>query len=283
MPPLIMPAMDFEAGAIATAALLVVAVVFSIRAGLRGLRQSRKLTFYRLRRQQEARSWRYLVFAIVLLALALVIPTAGLSAVFTYFPPTATPTPKVASPTPSPSRTPAIAAGATIQPSIPVFTFTPPGTPTPHVPPAIVALFSSSVTPPAEIAFSTVVFTQSGFAYPPKDTAEVFKNPLRHMWGIFSYDGMAPGVQWTALWWRAGELVYQETAPWNGGTGGAGYTDWNPSPEYWRAGNYEVQIFVGENYETSGRFTVEGAVPMGLSTATPRAGATRPGAATSTP
>jgi len=47
------------------------------------------------------------------------------------------------------------------------------------------------------------------------------------MYGIFTYDGMIPGVQWTALWMRDGELVSYESYPWNGGTGGAYFTEWN--------------------------------------------------------
>jgi len=67
---------------------------------------------------------------------------------------------------------------------------------------------------------------------------------------------MTPAAQWSALWYFGNELVYYETSPWDGGTGGIGYTDWNPEPFMWRVGEYEVQIFVGTSWKTSGRFTV---------------------------
>ena len=57
--------------------------------------------------------------------------------------------------------------------------------------------------------------------------------------------------------------------PWDGGTGGVGYTDWNPEPYLWLAGEYEVQIFVGLSWKTSGRFTVEGQPPTAVPSATP--------------
>jgi hypothetical protein len=80
---------------------------------------------------------------------------------------------------------------------------------------------------------------------------------------------MIKGVQWSALWYRQGELVYFETKPWDGSTGGYGYTDWNPAASEWLAGQYEVQIFVGHQFIVSGFFTVEGQPPAPPASATP--------------
>ena len=72
------------------------------------------------------------------------------------------------------------------------------------------------------------------------------------MYAVFSYDGMVVGSQWTALWYRGDELVHYETIPWNGGSGGLGFTDWAPDPSEWLPGDYEVQIFVGLLFKISG-------------------------------
>jgi hypothetical protein len=85
---------------------------------------------------------------------------------------------------------------------------------------------------------------------------------------------MSNGVQWSALWYREGELVYYETAPWEGGTGGYGYTDWAPDSDQWLAGMYEVQIFIGSEWMVSGYFTVIGEPPTPTITLTPTLTAT---------
>ena len=81
------------------------------------------------------------------------------------------------------------------------------------------------------------------------------------MYAIFSYDKMADGVQWTALWYRGGDLVYFETKPWEGGTGGFGFSDWQPEPEGWQPGDYIVHIFVGMELKVTGAFSVSGFPP----------------------
>jgi hypothetical protein len=74
---------------------------------------------------------------------------------------------------------------------------------------------------------------------------------------------MAEGVQWTALWYREAELVHFETMVWerDWGSGGYGFTDWNPSPSEWLPGNYYVLIFVGHVPKRMGSFVVSGLPP----------------------
>ena len=81
------------------------------------------------------------------------------------------------------------------------------------------------------------------------------------MWACFSYNNMSPGVQWTALWYRGNELVHYETLPWDGTTGGLGYSEWAPPPDMWQAGTYEVQVFVGQEWKVVGQFIVSGDPP----------------------
>ena len=91
---------------------------------------------------------------------------------------------------------------------------------------------------------------------------------------------MTVGSQWTALWYRDGIQVKLETFPWNCaacGTGGWGNTDCDGVGcplDGWQPGNYEVQIFVGEDWKVVGRFIVRGnplpASPTGTPTRTPK-------------
>jgi type VI secretion system secreted protein VgrG len=122
--------------------------------------------------------------------------------------------------------------------------------------------------------------------YRPLKPGTTFQNPVGHMYAVFSYDKMQDGSQWTALWFRNGQIVYYETKPWDGGTGGfGGYTDWDPDPSEWQPGIYEVQIFNGMDFKKSGTFTVEGAPPTlaPTSTATRTPTPTRTATSTRTP
>jgi hypothetical protein len=165
---------------------------------------------------------------------------------------------------------------------------TPTITPTPRVPLAIENEFTSQVTPNPAAIFSPLVFTQEiDENFMPVNPGEVFQNPVGHLYAQFSYDQMTPGAQWTALWYYGSELIHYETKPWDGGTGGFGYTDWNPEPHLWQPGEYEIQIFVGFEWKTSGRFIVEGDAPTPLPSATPTSSpsptATATGTRTATP
>jgi hypothetical protein len=78
------------------------------------------------------------------------------------------------------------------------------------------------------------------------------------MYASFSYDGMKVGAQWTALWFYEGDLICMETLPWNGASGGYGYTECQQAEDKWQPGNYSVQIFVGEIWKQTGIFRVAG-------------------------
>jgi hypothetical protein len=217
---------------------------------------------------------------------------------YSYIP--ITPTPSL---TPTTSITPTITLTPTISltPTItltPAVTDTPTITPTPHIPLAVEAQFESSITPNPDAVFSPIEFSQSLDAlFRPVDPGTEFQNPVGEMFAVFTYDGMALGSQWTALWYRNGELVNYETKPWIDGTGGAGYSDWQPDPEEWQAGNYQVQIFVGLEWKVVGDFVILGDPPTptlppsntpapsatSTITVTPTAGPTSTRTATRTP
>ena len=88
------------------------------------------------------------------------------------------------------------------------------------------------------------------------------------MCAVFTYDQMIPGSQWTALWYREGQLVYYDTIPWDGEVGGYGFTEWEAPPEEWLPGTYEVQIFVGLDWKRVDQFILEGDAPTVIPTVT---------------
>jgi hypothetical protein len=273
--------------AVQTAIIIaILTIIVSIWTGIRSIRKARTLKFFRMRRDRMVRGWRLMTFGVSLVFVTLFLNYFAEPLIYRAYPPTPTQTttPTVTI-TPTITLTPTI----TITPSItvtPDVTDTPTITPTPFVPLIIEILFESKVTPNAATVFSDLQFTQQideNFA--PVDPAVVFENPVGHLYAHFSFDNMMPGVQWTSLWYRNGDLVHYETKPWEGSSGGFGYTDWEPSPEQWLSGEYEVQIFVGLEWKKSGRFTVEGDAPTPAPTQSPTTttSATPTGTATRTP
>jgi type VI secretion system secreted protein VgrG len=65
------------------------------------------------------------------------------------------------------------------------------------------------------------------------------------------------------------QVICYETKPWTGSTGGYGYTDCFPISTAWQPGEYEVQIFVGDVWFVSDRFTVAGEPPTPTLTPVP--------------
>jgi len=261
--------MDIHAGMIVIAILAVVGAFFIAREGLRAIQAARKLTFYGLRKQRMAEGWRLFLVAFFLLLLAYWLPFFGEPIVFTYFPPSPTPslTPTI-TPTPTITLTPTTTPTSTLT-NTPSVTDTAIPTSTPFLPPAIEALFESAVTPNPQSVFSPIEFSteyDGVFAVNPQT---VFQNPVNHIYGSFSYNEMLPGAQWTALWLRDGELVHYETKPWDGTTGGYGYTDCTDPGGGWLPGTYEVQIFVGLEWKVVGEFILQGELPAPVATVTP--------------
>ncbi len=261
---------DIHTGVQTAILILGLMVVLFVWRGIRSISSARRLTFFRMRRERMVRGWRLLFFSIILVLLILLLNSRVEPMIYSFFPPTVTVTltPTITI-TPTISLTPTITLSPTIT-RTPSVTDTPTITPTPYIPLAVEVLFSSTVTPNPSSVFSELVFTDGlDETYQPLEPGTEFESPIGHMYAIFSYDGMVKGSQWTALWYRGDELVHFETIPWDGETGGLGYTDWGPDPSEWLPGEYEVQLFVGLNWIQSGRFTVTGTPPTPAPTFTP--------------
>jgi hypothetical protein len=262
--------LDIHTGVITIVALLSVLAAYGLWAGFRSIRKARTLKFFRMRRDRMMLGWRMVFISIVFILVAILTRRFAEPLAYHYFPPTVTPTQTATiTLTPTISLTPTITQTPTITPT-PSVSDTPTITPTPHMPLLIEDQFTSTTTPNPDAVFSPLQFaTALDKDYLPVEPNTVFQNPVGHLYAQFTYDQMTPGAQWTALWYYGSQLVFYETEPWDGGTGGIGYTDWNPEPYLWLAGEYEVQVFVGNSWKTSGRFTVEGSPPTAVPSLTP--------------
>jgi len=261
--------MDIRAGIITTIILAVLFALLLLRTGIRSIQLARKLTFYRLRQQRMSGGWRMLASGGILLLFAAWLGRFGEPVAYRYFPPSPTP-----SLTPTITLIPTITLSPTITltPTItntPSVTDTPTITSTPYIPPAIEALFNGVVTPNPDAVFSPLQFSTVYENFECVAPSTTFVNPIRSMTACFSYNNMLPGVQWTAMWYRDNELVHYETLPWDGTTGGLGYSEWAPPPEVWKAGTYTVQIFVGLEWKVVGQFVVTGDPPTPVPSNTP--------------
>jgi hypothetical protein len=260
--------MDIRAGIITAVVLSVIGSLWILRSGIRTLMAARRLTFYRIRRQRERGGWYTLGVGLLLLGASVALAMYGEPVAYQYFPPspTITLTPTITL-SPTITLTPTITVPPTIT-NTPSVSDTPTVTSTPFIPLAIEVLFESQVTPNPAAVFSRIQFTRNCSNFNEFEAATVFQNPITYMCGVFSYDQMTPGSQWTALWWRDGKLVHYESFPWDGEVGGLGFTEWEAPASEWLPGNYEVQIFSGLNWKVVDRFILEGDAPTPLPTST---------------
>lgn len=243
--------------------LMLLAAVGLLVVAFRAFREASRLRFFLKKRELLGRAWQFVFFAALVLVVAILINGYAEPATYRFFQPspTASLTPTITS-TPTITLTPTITNTATITPTLEF-------TPTPELPAVIGEGFTSEVTPNPNAVFSPLQFSRRLTGeYLPVDPAETFANPIDELYGSFSYDSMAFGTQWTALWFRDGELVCYETIPWNGASGGYGYTECLISAEEWLPGDYEVQVYVGETWKVSSTFSITGAAPTSTSTPT---------------
>ncbi len=257
--------LDIKTGVLTAIVLGAAITFFSVWLGIRSIQNGMRLPYFRKRRERVVMGWRLVIFGAVLGGVTLAISQYAEPTAYRFFPPspTVTITPTITE-TPTISLTPSI----TLSPTI---TDTPAVSPTPAFPEALLAEFSATTEPNPNAVFSPVVIArQIDDDWQPVAPATEFENPIGLLYGTFSYDQMSPGSQWTALWYRLsdGKLICYETKPWDGGTGGYNYTECQATSTEWTPGDYDVQIFVGTEWNNSGRFTISGEPPLPSETAT---------------
>ncbi len=249
--------------------LLFLGFVIAFWLGWRQIKSAGRLQYYLLRHVRVTHGWRLILVGIVLGLIGLTVRLKGREVAYLVIPPTpsVTPTPTITL-TPTITMTPTISPTPTIT-STPTITPTPTITATPMLPEGITVLFQETVTPNPKAAFSPIeVATRIDAINNAIRPADTFNNPINTLYGAFSYDHFSDGARWTAIWYMGeDEIVCLETKPWDGGTGGYGYTEC--TPEKWMPGEYEIRMFMGEVWKVSTRFKVVGLPPAPTSTSTP--------------
>lgn len=246
--------------------LSVLGIILGLILGIRNIREGQKLLYFKKRQDLMMKGWRLIFVAIILSGFAFFFNQYAEPAVYLIFPPSPTITL-----TPTVTQTPTISLTPTI-------TFTPSITPTPaisntpEVPPEIKAEFTSVITPNSNAVFSVPqIAKQIDEDFVPLEPGQEFENPITVLYAAFQYDQMIANTQWTAIWYRLmdREVICYETKPWDGSTGGYGYTECEPSSDAWQPGEYEIQIYAGEIWKTSERFFVIGEPPTPTITTSP--------------
>jgi type VI secretion system secreted protein VgrG len=259
--------------------------VYFLWLGWRRVGESGDLPYFRMRQKQLLTGWRTVLGAFLLVTLGGWLAFFGERTAYQVFPVTSTPTitsTPTLSPTPSltPTETPTPSETPTLE-----FTYTPSPTEIPSLPFSIQGQFTSSLVSLPDAIFSPLVFSQNlnFVTYTPINPGALFQNPVNGVYATFSYDLMVDGAQWTAVWNRDGELVHYETKPWDGDTGGYGFTEWIPDAEEWLPGSYQVVLFVGTEPKVAGDFVVEGPPVTSTPAPPPTATATFTPTITNTP
>jgi len=253
-----------------TAGALLVAGLVLILAGLLALRRQRRVTLFRQQRKARLRG------ATRVLVGALLVIVAGLAAAFgrpvieTFAPPTATPTrsplPTVTAsatptltltPTPSETRPPTntLPSSETPPPSV-----TPTATlsPTPALPRDQLTLPAGTltVTPPPQAVIANLRVGRFNACRSESGVATVFSANPKTLYALFDYNNWLPGVRWSNVWRYNGQPMLVETLLWDGSTGGCGFADFDNGGQPWPAGEWEVQIFIGDQWLDTARFTI---------------------------
>lgn len=236
--------------------LLAIFAVISIFMAVKSIKAGHKLMFYQKRQLLIYHGWRLVLLALGLLLSGFLIFRFGEPLVYRYFPPspTITLTPTITI-TPTVTNTPSMTYTPTI-------TLTLSQTYTPALPDFIQATIQTPVGPDASAIFSPLSFSDTTEDGVVTESLTEFDLPVSTLFGGFSYDRMAVGVQWTAVWLYGEEIICSETKAWDYAPGGYGYTDCTRPVEAWLPGVYEVRIFVGQTWKVSGTFRILGEEPL---------------------
>jgi len=233
---------------------LGIGVIASLIMAFKSLNAARTLKFYRKRQDLLEYGWRLIFFAFMMVGIGFVFYRFGEPVAYHYFPPSPTITR-----TPTITTTPTITL--TLQNSLtPTITETLAQTYTPMLPTEVMATVLTPVGPDTAAIFSPIQFAtevdEDGLII---NTTDTFTLPITTLFAGYTFDKMTAGVRWTAVWLYEGQYLCAESQIWLFSTGGAGYSDYcnqKITPDMWKPGNYEVQIFIGQTWKTSGRFIV---------------------------
>lgn len=230
--------------------LLLIAAVVSVISAFKSISAGRHLEFFQKRQLLIYHGWRLVLLAAGFGLIGFLVIRFGEPVAYRYFPPspTVTITPTVTL-TPTITNTPS-------QTFTPTITVTLSETYTPALPQQIQETIQTPVGVDASAIFSPITFSTQIKDGLLVDENTNFNMPVKTMYGGYSYDRMALGVQWSAVWLYGDQIICSETSAWKWSSGGYGFTDCTREVGEWLPGTYEVQIFVGSTWKSSGRFVI---------------------------
>ena len=89
----------------------------------------------------------------------------------------------------------------------------------------------------------------------PINPATTFPAGITMVYGIFNYEGLKDGLEWTYTWYRDGELEATRTEIWKSGEEGSAWVNlWNDAGL--PSGNYELRLYLGDKLLQSGTFVI---------------------------
>lgn len=251
------------------AIFMLAALVASAYFGWRQIRDASQLPFFMLRRRKITQGWRLLLLSLIFAVVGLLTSLFGRQVAFIIVPPTPSVTPRpTITLTPTITNTPTITPPPTITPTAST-TPTPTITPTPLLPAEVIERIESGVTPNPDSTFSQIEVARLIRDNQAINPGEEFDLPVGRLFGTFTYNNLVNGAQWTALWYFGNTIICEESIPWDGDTGGYGYTECEP--EQWSEGEYEIRMFLGIEWKASTRFRVISSVQTPLQTVTSEA------------
>jgi hypothetical protein len=202
---------------------------------------------------------------------SLVVPILALLTIGSLFiprqAPTSSPTARVTAtlqelPTPSPTQVtptvvPAIAtATSTPQPTA-TEPFIPTSTPQATLPVTLTIPLPSAIPPPADARFEFWTLAQEvDDNNQPVRPSTQFPEGIERIYLFFRYDGLLSDVPWATVWYRNGEYLSGGTDLWESQRpAGERYVFLGPTGGY-TAGEYEVQIWLGDRLQVRVFFSV---------------------------
>jgi hypothetical protein len=228
--------------------------------------RARRAPYYALRREALRRGMRWVLVALVWLALAiavLIVPSR-LAAILS--PPAPVPTATAATvstrtPTPRPTRAPTTTPTRRPTATAP---FIPTSTPDVPVPESALSPLPSAV-PAGEDARITVITLAAGedALAQPVDPGAEFPPGDHRVYLFFTYEGMQNGVATTFAWYKDGEFLNFCSDTWAWGLvegrewGEVGRTSYYCKPPGgWEPGAYQVHVFIETRLQGTAQFVI---------------------------
>jgi hypothetical protein len=239
--------------------ILGIVLLIALVSSFTSFRRARSAPYFRIRRDATRSAWRWLLVLLVciggvygLLRIRRTLPPPNLASLWPS-PPTVTPTfgiLGIPTPTLNPNATPkeSFVGPPTITPTQP--TATPTSTP-------FISPIQSDVTPPANATIKiTAIASGITSLLAPVNAGTKFPAGTPKIYVFYEYTNMADGISWAPALLRNGAIVFTVSDLWKLGEKGKAYYQFDAHGGL-SAGNYQVQLYVGEKMVAQGVFTIE--------------------------